>query len=114
MLIGPVASGKSTLLQALLGEIVQMRGEVWYHSSDIAFCGQQPWLMNTSIRNSILGACEMDETWYETVLDACDLAEDIQGMPNGDNTLTGSSGIALSGGQKQRIVSETKEIGAER
>ena len=104
ILVGPVASGKSTLLHALLGEVVQVRGEVKHSSSSVAFCSQNPWLTNSTIRSTIIGTSEEDEDWYNTVLKACDLAEDVEGMPDGDNTVVGSAGTALSGGQKQRLV----------
>jgi ABC-type multidrug transport system fused ATPase/permease subunit len=44
-LLGPVASGKSTLLHALLGETPLMEGSVAVSDKEIAFCGQSPWLM---------------------------------------------------------------------
>jgi ATP-binding cassette, subfamily C (CFTR/MRP), member 1 len=39
------------------------------------------------------------------VIYACDLEKDFARLQNGDETVTGSKGIALSGGQKQRVVS---------
>lgn len=105
ILIGPVGSGKSTLLQALLGEITQVRGEVRHSTSRIAFCAQQPWLTNTTIRSTIIGSSEADDAWYKSVLNACDLDEDIENLPEGDQTVVGSAGTSLSGGQKQRLVS---------
>ncbi|KEQ69415.1 P-loop containing nucleoside triphosphate hydrolase protein [Aureobasidium namibiae CBS 147.97] len=104
ILIGPVGSGKSTLLQALLGEITQVKGEVRHLTSEIAFCAQHPWLTNTTIRSTIIGSSEANDTWYETVLAACDLDEDIKNLPEGDKTVVGSAGTALSGGQKQRLT----------
>ncbi|KAH0285505.1 putative multidrug resistance protein, partial [Aureobasidium sp. EXF-3399] len=86
-LLSPPVVGKSTLLQALLGEITQ-----------------HPWLTNTTIRSTIIGSSEANDTWYETVLAACDLDEDIKNLPEGDKTVVGSAGTALSGGQKQRLT----------
>jgi len=106
LLIGPVGSGKSTLLQALLGEIYQVKGEIRHSTSKIAFCAQNPWLTNTTIRSNIIGSLEADEAWYRSVTNACELAEDIDKLPEGDETVVGSSGTAMSGGQKQRLVGD--------
>ncbi len=45
MLLGPVASGKSTLLKALLGEVPHMDGRVWIASARISWCEQSPWIV---------------------------------------------------------------------
>jgi ATP-binding cassette, subfamily C (CFTR/MRP), member 1 len=41
---GPVASGKSTLLRLMLGELKDFEGSVSVSSEEIAWCGQSPWL----------------------------------------------------------------------
>jgi ATP-binding cassette subfamily C (CFTR/MRP) protein 1 len=43
-LLGPVASGKTTLLKAILGETSQFGGSVELDTPEIAFCEQSPWL----------------------------------------------------------------------
>ena len=45
LLIGPVASGKTTLLKAFLGETPMYRGIVESSNSEIAWCEQSPWLV---------------------------------------------------------------------
>ncbi len=45
ILVGPVASGKSTLLKALLGEVLSSKGFVHVSSHEIAWCEQTPWLI---------------------------------------------------------------------
>ncbi|OBT89356.1 hypothetical protein VE02_01426 [Pseudogymnoascus sp. 03VT05] len=105
MIIGPVGSGKSTLIQALLGETVTHKGFITMGSIDsIAFCAQTPWLVNKSIQKNILGTSLFNGPWYRKVLTACALFEDLKNYPAGDRTLVGSKGITLSGGQKQRIA----------
>jgi ATP-binding cassette subfamily C (CFTR/MRP) protein 1 len=104
MIVGPVASGKSTLLKALLGEVPHCNGSTWLSSGDIAFCDQTPWLLNSSVQKNILAFEELDRSWYNTVIQACGLENDIVTFPNGDQTIIGSSGMTLSGGQKQRVV----------
>lgn len=104
LLVGPVGCGKSTLLHALLGETVQVKGEVRCLRQAIAFCAQQPWLTNTTARKSIIAHSEEDPAWYERVVEACALNRDFAELEMGDQTSIGSGGAALSGGQKQRIV----------
>jgi ABC-type multidrug transport system fused ATPase/permease subunit len=45
LLIGPVASGKSTLLKALLGETPSSKGFVYVSTLEAAWCEQTPWLI---------------------------------------------------------------------
>ena len=104
MIIGPVASGKSTLLKALLGETPSTQGFVYISTKEIAFCDQTAWLINGSVQKNVLGFSVFDGPWYNTVVHACGLEEDLATFPNGDQTVIGSKGITLSGGQKQRVV----------
>lgn len=105
MIVGPVGCGKSTLLKAILGEIPPMHGSVYMATDQVAYCDQTAWHVNDTIRNSVIAASEFDEQWYSTVLQACALHEDLRQLPQGDQTMIGSKGVALSGGQCQRIVS---------
>ena len=105
MLVGPVGCGKSTLVKALLGEVPTIAGSVQLSSLKIAYCDQTAWHTNSTIQESITFFQEFDETWYNTVIRACALDEDLKQLPQGDQTQIGSNGIALSGGQSQRIVS---------
>lgn len=107
VLVGPVGSGKSTILNAMLGELRCESGSVFVSSKSMSFCSQIPWLLNTSIRESITGPSQVDvdEEWYRTVVFACALEEDMSRWPEGDRSIIGSKGLTLSGGQKQRVVS---------
>ena len=104
MIVGPVASGKTTLLKALLGEVPIMSGTVKLFTGDISYCDQSPFHMNGTIRESITAFSEFDGRWYSSVVDACALNEDLRQIPSGDQTRIGSKGIALSGGQCQRLA----------
>ncbi|KAJ4414299.1 hypothetical protein N0V82_008028 [Gnomoniopsis sp. IMI 355080] len=105
IVVGPVASGKSTLCSVLLGEIPNAQGEVIMGKNfrRVGYCAQVPFLLNTTIRQSIVGFSAMDEKRYTEVVEATMLSQDISSFPHGDNTLVGSNGVALSGGQKHRI-----------
>ena len=50
--VGPVGSGKSTLLQGILGEVPLSNGTVG-RTGSIAYCAQQPWIMNCKLRDNI-------------------------------------------------------------
>lgn len=105
MIIGPVGCGKSTLLQALLGEIPTTSGSIKVDFSQAAYCSQSPWLTNENVQQNILGSSVMDDKWYDTVINACDLNADLKNFPRGDQSMVGSKGINLSGGQQMRLVS---------
>lgn len=109
LIVGPVGSGKSTLLKAILGEASIIAGSVHVSSDEIAYCDQTPWHMNGTVRDSIIAFSPADERWYQQVLGACALNEDLRQLPKGDLTTIGSKGIVLSGGQSQRIVSTLQD-----
>ncbi|CAK9072989.1 unnamed protein product [Durusdinium trenchii] len=103
VILGKVGSGKSTLLQGLLGE-VNCQGTFLACRGRIAYCSQQAWIRNESMRENILFGEAMDTEWYTTVLEACGLATDLKQLAHGDLTEIGERGITLSGGQKQRVA----------
>lgn len=104
IIIGKIGSGKSTLLKRLIGEIPTKLGTMKSSFHEAAYCEQQPWLPNTTIRNIILGPLSLDATWYDTVIRSCALDQDFATLPLGDLTVVGSKGISISGGQKARVV----------
>ncbi|RCI13536.1 hypothetical protein L249_5547 [Ophiocordyceps polyrhachis-furcata BCC 54312] len=104
MVVGPVGSGKSALLKAILGEGRLLSGSVRLEPGPVAYCDQVAWLRLGSLRENILGPGRYDEFWYRRVLWACALEEDVAQLEDGDLSLVGSGGLALSGGQKQRVT----------
>ncbi|KAF2500059.1 hypothetical protein BU16DRAFT_578086 [Lophium mytilinum] len=104
MIVGPVSSGKSTLLKALLGEMPTAQGFYRSFSNEIAYCAQNPWLVNGTVKENIIHDTYYDRNWYNTVLQACDLETDLSQMPLGDDTIVGSKGLSLSGGQQARVT----------
>ncbi|EZF31198.1 hypothetical protein H101_05181 [Trichophyton interdigitale H6] len=103
-IVGPIASGKSTLCHALLGETPRSRGnvEIFADAKYIGFCRQTPHLTNRTVQQNIIGFSPFQPGWYNTVIKAC--APDIDSLPHGNETIVGSDGINLSGGQKQKIA----------
>ncbi|KAB8201929.1 hypothetical protein BDV34DRAFT_237247 [Aspergillus parasiticus] len=102
--VGPVGSGKSTFVRALLRETPIFSGGLKADPDSIAYCSQTPWLTNNTIQENILGESLFDLRWYNTVIEACALYDDIRKQPNGDKTTLGTQGAILSGGQKQRVA----------
>jgi ABC-type bacteriocin/lantibiotic exporter with double-glycine peptidase domain len=94
--------GKSTLLQALLGEVDVLSGSSSCSLGSVGYCAQDPWLLNNSIRNNITFMQTHDPVWYRTVIHALNLDVDMAILKDGDNTQVAS----LSGGQKQRQAGE--------
>jgi ATP-binding cassette subfamily C (CFTR/MRP) protein 1 len=102
--VGPIGSGKTTLLQMLLGETRCAAGSVALSSLRIGYCSQTPWLTHQSVRNNIVGSDIFKESWYNAVVRATALDQDIRAMALGDSTVVGNEGSSLSGGQKKRIA----------
>jgi ABC-type multidrug transport system fused ATPase/permease subunit len=119
IIAGPTGSGKTSLLMALLGEMQLLSGSVYIPggsvrqelrpdpvtglTESVAYCAQQAWLVNATIKENILFASPYDEDRYHKVIAICALERDLEILDAGDQTLVGEKGIALSGGQKQRI-----------
>lgn len=102
-LIGRIGSGKSTLLLSLFGELPNTKGEARYNGS-IAIVEQEPIIFPGLLRDNILFGKTFDQVWYDTVVEACCLTEDLKNFANGDMTEIGEKGINLSGGQKARLA----------
>uniref|UniRef100_A0A3P8TH99 Multidrug resistance-associated protein 4 n=1 Tax=Amphiprion percula TaxID=161767 RepID=A0A3P8TH99_AMPPE len=100
--IGPVGSGKSSLLSAILGELPHDTGTLKVEGS-LSYASQQPWVFPGTIRSNILFGRELNLKKYERVLRACALKKDLELLPDGDLTLICDRGATLSGGQKARI-----------
>ncbi|KAJ3488824.1 hypothetical protein NLG97_g6122 [Lecanicillium saksenae] len=104
VIVGPIASGKSTFLRLLIGELPHVAGSFRKSFSNCAYCPQTPWICWGSIRSNIIGASVWDAEWYKTVVQACALVADFNELPEGDQTKTGTRGSRLSGGQKIRVA----------
>ncbi|KAG8995316.1 hypothetical protein FRB94_009288 [Tulasnella sp. JGI-2019a] len=102
--VGPVGSGKSSLLQAMIGEMKQTggNGKVVF-GGKVAYCAQVAWIQNASVRENILFGVDWDEERYWRAVRDAALMMDLEILPNGDLTEIGEKGINLSGGQKQRV-----------
>ncbi|ORY40364.1 P-loop containing nucleoside triphosphate hydrolase protein [Rhizoclosmatium globosum] len=101
-IVGPVGAGKSSLVQALLGEMKSVGGAHALNGR-IAYASQQGWLQNSTLQANVLFGAPMDRQRYDAVIRACSLDKDIQNFPNGELTEVGERGVQLSGGQVARV-----------
>lgn len=100
--VGTVGAGKSSFLQACLGELHKKSGIVTTRGT-IAYIAQTPWIMNATVRDNIVFGHKFDGSFYERTVEACALKDDFKALPDGDQTEVGEKGISLSGGQKARL-----------
>jgi ABC-type transport system involved in cytochrome bd biosynthesis fused ATPase/permease subunit len=103
--VGPVGSGKSSLLSAILGEMECIGNSKVYvprteTEKDMdgfaSYCTQSPWVINETLRGNILFGRDYDEERYQTILNACALIDDIAILPAGDQTEIGKWKIEFS------------------
>jgi ABC-type multidrug transport system fused ATPase/permease subunit len=101
---GPVGSGKSTLLKAFLAETRCFKGFVQLRVSSPAYCSQEVWLRNQTLRENILGNQQYNERFYNDVIFAVGLESDLAALSLGDRTVIGADTSSLSGGQARRVA----------
>ncbi|CAF2642751.1 unnamed protein product [Rotaria sp. Silwood2] len=103
-IVGPVGSGKSSLLAAVLGEMNLINGQLNTNRSSFAYVAESPWIFEDTLRNNILLNRPFDQQRYRNIIHACCLDVDINTFgSSGDLIMIGENGINLSGGQKARV-----------
>ncbi|KAJ7777514.1 ABC protein [Mycena maculata] len=100
--VGRVGSGKSSLMQGLIGEMKRIGGEFSF-GGKVAYCPQTAWIQNASLRDNVLFGQPFDSDRYWGIMETACLLPDLNLLPDGDLTEIGEKGINLSGGQKQRV-----------
>ncbi|WWC88113.1 uncharacterized protein L201_003017 [Kwoniella dendrophila CBS 6074] len=101
-IIGRVGDGKSSLLGSMLGEMTRSEGSVTIRG-EVAYFSQNSWILSATVKDNIVFGHRFDPDFYEEVLDACALRQDLAVLQSGDRTEVGEKGVSLSGGQKARI-----------
>ncbi|XP_017132505.1 probable multidrug resistance-associated protein lethal(2)03659 [Drosophila elegans] len=101
-IVGRTGSGKSSLIQAILGELPAESGEIKVNGT-MSYASQEPWLFSGTVRQNILFGQPMDRRRYAKVVKKCALERDFELLPFKDKTIVGERGASLSGGQKARI-----------
>ncbi|MDX1387859.1 MAG: ABC transporter ATP-binding protein [Acidobacteriota bacterium] len=116
-LVGPVGSGKSTLVNLLARVYPAPRGTVFIGGTDIAdvpvarirrnigYVPQEAFLFSRSIRDNIaLGRPDASEEEIAKAVGLSHLEDDVEAFPDGLETVVGERGFTLSGGQRQRAT----------
>jgi ATP-binding cassette subfamily C protein CydD len=117
ILTGPSGSGKSSVLEILLGFVRPDEGRVTLNGADIAtlvpaaqarlvaWIGQRPVLFAASIRDNIRFARpEASDAEVEEAARFARLDPVLAALPQGLDTQVGEGGYGLSGGQAQRVA----------
>ena len=92
--VGKVGSGKSVLLQGILGELEPSPSSVVKINGRVGYAAQVPFVLNQSLRDNILFGESFNRTKYQRVLAACNLEQDIQRFPGGDMCQIGEHHIS--------------------
>lgn len=100
--IGPVGSGKSSILHLIIRELLPSSGTMTI-GGDVSYSSQEPWLFVASVRENVLFGAPYDRDRYREVVRVCALDKDLKQLPYGDKTIVGERGVSLSGGQRARI-----------
>ena len=116
-IVGPTGSGKTTLVNLVPRIYDAEPGTVLIDGlpirdytllslrKNIGFVPQETFLFSERIRENIaFGVESPSDTEIHNAADAANIASDIEGFPEGYETLVGERGITLSGGQKQRTA----------
>ncbi len=120
-IVGPTGSGKTTLVNLIPRIYDAEPGAVLIDGRPIrqfpldslrrhiGFVPQETFLFSDTIRENIAfgiaqedGEAKLDD--IKAAAEAANIAQDIEGFPEGYNTTVGERGITLSGGQKQRTA----------
>lgn len=117
-IVGETGSGKSTLVDVILGLLRPTQGSVMVDGVDIendragwhklaSMVPQSTFLTDDSLRRNIAFGIPNEDINAETLnraLRVARLVEFVEALPEGLDTQVGERGVRLSGGQRQRIA----------
>ena len=116
-IIGESGSGKTSLIDLILGLLKPIEGEILINGSEVknvldfwkskvGYVAQDVYLINDTIRNNIAFSEKnnlIDNHKIENALLNSNLSKFVNSLPNKENTIIGDRGMTLSGGQRQRL-----------
>lgn len=117
-LVGETGSGKSTIVDIIMGLLPPTTGRVFIDGADVSsirnrWCGtigmvsQSVFLMDETIRANVtmgLPEDEIDDVRVWRALELAQIDHVIKDLPDELDALVGERGVRLSGGERQRIV----------
>ncbi|MDT0632204.1 ABC transporter ATP-binding protein [Rubrivirga sp. S365] len=115
--VGPSGAGKTTVVDVVLGLLDPTAGRVTVDGADmrehmagwqrkIGYIPQQIFLTDDTVRRNVAFGrddAEIDDAQVWRALEAAQLRETVEALPEGLDTHVGERGVRLSGGQRQRI-----------
>ncbi|KAJ3122663.1 Multidrug resistance-associated protein 4 [Physocladia obscura] len=105
-IVGPVGSGKTSLLNAILGEMSPLNSttKIAVRSQKIAYCTQTPYILSGTVRDNVTFGLAYDSARFVEVIKVCAMDRDLEMFSNGELTVIGERGVTLSGGQRARLA----------
>lgn len=116
VITGRIASGKTTLLQAVLGLLHKDAGAILWNGQEIqdpaaffvpphsAYTAQVPRLFSATLKENILLDLPDDPQRIANAIHTAVMEHDIAELEHGLETAIGTRGVKLSGGQAQRTA----------
>jgi ATP-binding cassette subfamily B protein len=113
---GPVGSGKSSLLRAVIGLGAIDRGDVRWNGTTIddraaffvppqcAYVAQVPRMFAESLLDNLRLGHDLGDEAVASGIRLAAFDHDVAGLPEGLDTMVGARGVRLSGGQLQRAA----------
>ncbi|KAI0244261.1 Multidrug resistance-associated protein 5 [Massospora cicadina] len=103
-IVGDVGAGKSSILSAIMGQMVCSSGEIVQAPGlRLAYCPSEPWILSVALRDNVVFGSKFDLDKYRRVVKACALFRDFKALTQGDRTEIGERGYNLTLGQRHRV-----------
>jgi ABC-type multidrug transport system fused ATPase/permease subunit len=104
VLHGVSGSGKSSLMNLIVGILQPASGVIRVDRTSVAYVPQDVALLDDSIRNNLLfGLPAKSDAELMSALAVANLADFVAAQPRGLDSGIGDNGVLFSGGQRQRL-----------